>query len=190
MMESLLPEYSKFGAVRQPSGSSLPGISPSNAYLCRDGRYALIAGNGDSIFKRLMKTIGREDLAADAQFANNEGRAEQAELLDIAISAWTIQKDLDEILDLMEKSGVPAGLVYDAADIDNDAHYKARNMLLQAELPDKTKVTVPGIVPKLSLTPGEVRTPAPSLGQHTAEVLSALGIDEETRLDWQRRQII
>ena len=190
MMESLLPEYSKFGAVRQPSGSSLPGISPSNAYLCRDGRYALIAGNGDSIFKRLMKTIGREDLAADAQFANNEGRAEQSELLDIAISAWTIQKDLDEILDLMEKSGVPAGRVYDAADIANDAHYKARNMLLQAELPDKTKVTVPGIVPKLSLTPGEVRTPAPSLGQHTAEVLSALGIDEETRLDWQRRQII
>ena len=99
MMESLLPEYSVFGAVRQPSGSSLPGISPSNAYLCKDGKYALIAGNGDSIFKRLMKTIGREDLANDSQFGNNSGRAEQADLLDSAISSWTAQKNLDEVLE-------------------------------------------------------------------------------------------
>jgi len=189
MMESLLPEYSVFGAVRQPSGSSLPGISPSNAYLCKDGKYALIAGNGDSIFKRLMKTIGREDLANDSQFGNNSGRAEQADLLDSAISSWTAQKNLDEVLELMEKSGVPAGRVYDAADIANDEHYQARDMLLQVELPDKTKVTVPGIVPKLSLTPGQIKTSAPTLGQHTDEVLASLGFDEATRLSWKQRQI-
>jgi len=189
MMESLLPEYSVFGAVRQPSGSSLPGISPSNAYLCKDGKYALIAGNGDSIFKRLMKTIGREDLANDSQFGNNSGRAEQADLLDSAISSWTAQKNLDEVLELMEKSGVPAGRVYDAADIANDEHYQARDMLHQVELPDKTKVTVPGIVPKLSLTPGQIKTSAPTLGQHTDEVLASLGFDEATRLSWKQRQI-
>jgi len=189
MMESLLPEYSVFGAVRQPSGSSLPGISPSNAYLCKDGKYALIAGNGDSIFKRLMKTIGREDLANDSKFGNNSGRAEQADLLDSAISSWTAQKNLDEVLELMEKSGVPAGRVYDAADIANDEHYQARDMLLQVELPDKTKVTVPGIVPKLSLTPGQIKTSAPTLGQHTDEVLASLGFDEATRLSWKQRQI-
>jgi len=189
MMESLLPEYSVFGAVRQPSGSSLPGISPSNAYLCKDGKYALIAGNGDSIFKRLMKTIGREDLANDSKFGNNSGRAEQADLLDSAISSWTAQKNLDEVLELMEKSGVPAGRVYDAADIANDEHYQARDMLHQVELPDKTKVTVPGIVPKLSLTPGQIKTSAPTLGQHTDEVLASLGFDEATRLSWKQRQI-
>jgi len=189
MMESLLPEYSVFGAVRQPSGSSLPGISPSNAYLCKDGKYALIAGNGDSIFKRLMKTIGREDLANDSKFGNNSGRAEQADLLDSAISSWTAQRNLDEVLELMEKSGVPAGRVYDAADIANDEHYQARDMLLQVELPDKTKVTVPGIVPKLSLTPGQIKTSAPTLGQHTDEVLASLGFDEATRLSWKQRQI-
>ena len=189
MMESLLPEYSVFGAVRQPSGSSLPGISPSNAYLCKDGKYALIAGNGDSIFKRLMKTIGREDLANDSKFGNNSGRAEQADLLDSAISSWTAQKNLDDVLELTEKSGVPAGRVYDAADIANDEHYQARDMLLQVELPDKTKVTVPGIVPKLSLTPGQIKTSAPTLGQHTDEVLASLGFDEATRLSWKQRQI-
>ena len=136
-----------------------------------------------------MKTIGREDLANDSKFGNNSGRAEQADLLDSAISSWTAQKNLDEVLELMEKSGVPAGRVYDAADIANDEHYQARDMLLQVELPDKTKVTVPGIVPKLSLTPGQIKTSAPTLGQHTDEVLASLGFDEATRLSWKQRQI-
>jgi len=190
MMESLLPEYSKFGVVRQPSGASMPGIVPTNAYLCRDGRYALIAGNGDSIYKRLMEAIGREDLATDPTLANNVGRAANAELIDAAISAYTEQHPLDTVLEAMNKAGVPAGKSYDAADIAHDPHYQARDMILDATLPDGSVVQVPGIVPKLSQTPGQITRPAPELGQHTAEVLEGLGIGASQQADWKARGII
>ena len=189
MMESLLPEYSKFGAVRQPSGASMPGIVPTNAYLCKDGRYALIAGNGDSIYKRLMESIGRPDLAADPALANNVGRAANVDLIDQAISDFTLQHDLDAILDLMNKAGVPAGKSYDAADIANDPHYQAREMILEAKLPDGSSVAVPGIVPKLSATPGQINREAPTLGQHTGEILDALGIDATKQAEWKSRGI-
>jgi crotonobetainyl-CoA:carnitine CoA-transferase CaiB-like acyl-CoA transferase len=190
MMESLLPEYSKFGVVRQPSGASMPGIVPTNAYLCRDGRYALIAGNGDSIYKRLMQAIGREDLANDPNLANNVGRAANAERIDAAISAYTEQHPLDFVLEAMNKAGVPAGKSYDAADIAQDPHYQARDMILDATLPDGSVVQVPGIVPKLSQTPGQITRPAPELGQHTAEVLEELGIGAAQQADWKERGII
>lgn len=190
MMESLLPEYSKFGVVRQPSGASMPGIVPTNAYLCRDGRYALIAGNGDSIYKRLMEAIGREDLATDPNLANNVGRAANAERIDAAISAYTEQYPLDDVLEAMNKAGVPAGKSYDAADIAQDPHYQARDMILDATLPDGSVVQVPGIVPKLSQTPGQITRPAPELGQHTAEVLEGLGIGAAQQADWKERGII
>lgn len=190
MMESLLPEYSKFGAVRQPSGASMPGIVPTNAYLCKDGRYALIAGNGDSIYKRLMEAIGRPDLANDPELAHNVGRAANVERIDQAISDFTAQHDLDSVLDLMNKAGVPAGKSYDAADIANDPHYQARDMILEAKLPDGSTVAVPGIVPKLSVTPGHVNREAPTLGQHTAEILDELGIDATKQSDWKSRGII
>ncbi|MDP4909320.1 MAG: CoA transferase [Burkholderiaceae bacterium] len=190
MMESLLPEYSKFGVVRQPSGASMPGIVPTNAYLCRDGRYALIAGNGDSIYKRLMQAIGREDLATDPSLANNVGRAANAEGIDAAISAYTEQYPLDDVLEAMNKAGVPAGKSYDAADIAHDPHYQARDMILDATLPDGSVVQVPGIVPKLSQTPGQITRPAPELGQHTAEVLEGLGIGAAQQADWKERGII
>lgn len=190
MMESLLPEYSKFGVVRQPSGASMPGIVPTNAYLCRDGRYALIAGNGDSIYKRLMQAIGREDLATDPNLANNVGRAANAERIDAAISAYTEQYSLDVVLEAMNKAGVPAGKSYDAADIAQDPHYQARDMILDATLPDGSVVQVPGIVPKLSQTPGQITRPAPELGQHTAEVLEGLGIGAAQQADWKERGII
>ena len=190
MMESLLPEYSKFGVVRQPSGASMPGIVPTNAYLCRDGRYALIAGNGDSIYKRLMEAIGREDLATDPNLANNVGRAANAERIDAAISAYTEQYPLDDVLEAMNKAGVPAGKSYDAADIAQDPHYQARDMILDATLPDGSVVQVPGIVPKLSQTPGQITRPAPELGQHTAEVLEGLGIGVAQQADWKERGII
>ena len=189
MMESLLPEYSKFGAVRQPSGASMPGIVPTNAYLCKDGRYALIAGNGDSIYKRLMESIGRPDLAADPALANNVGRAANVDIIDQAISDFTLQHDLDAILDLMNKAGVPAGKSYDAADIANDPHYQAREMILEAKLPDGSSVAVPGIVPKLSATPGKINREAPTLGQHTGEILDALGIDATKQAEWKSRGI-
>lgn len=190
MMESLLPEYSKFGVIREPAGSSLPGIAPSNAYLCKDGKYALIAGNGDSIFKRLMEKIDRADLANDPRFAVNAGRAQHAEFIDAQINAYTAEHTLDEVLATMTEAGVPAGKVYDAADISHDPHYQAREMILDAKLPDGSVVQVPGIVPKLSQTPGQITREAPTLGQHNTEILSQLGIDAATQSDWKTRKII
>ncbi|WP_368644122.1 CaiB/BaiF CoA transferase family protein [Castellaniella ginsengisoli] len=190
MMESLLPEYSAFGAVRQPSGSSLPGIAPSNAYLCKDGRYVLIAGNGDSIFKRLMQAIGREDLAGDPELESNDGRVAQVDRIDSAISGWTAGLTRDEVIDRLNASQIPVGRIYDISDIAQDPHYRAREMILDAALADGTPIKVPGIVPKLSTTPGEIRSPAPSLGEHTEQVLGELGFDEATLADWRARGVI
>ena len=190
MLESVLPEYSKFGAIRQPSGASMPGIAPTNAYLCKDGKYALIAGNGDSIYKRLMEMIDRADLANDPKLARNAGRAEHADLIDAAISVYTAQHSLDDVLTAMNAAGVPAGKSYDAADIANDPHYRARDMILDATLADGSVVKVPGIVPKLSKTPGQITRPAPELGQHTTEVLESLGISAAQQADWKARGVI
>jgi formyl-CoA transferase len=190
MLESVLPEYSKFGAIRQPSGASMPGIAPTNAYLCKDGKYALIAGNGDSIYKRLMQMIAREDLANDQKLARNAGRAEHADLIDAAISAYTAQHSLDDVLAAMNAAGVPAGKSYDAADIANDPHYQAREMILNATLADGSVVQVPGIVPKLSKTPGQITRAAPALGQHTTEILESLGISASQQADWKSRGVI
>jgi formyl-CoA transferase len=190
MLESVLPEYSKFGAIRQPSGASMPGIAPTNAYLCKDGKYALIAGNGDSIYKRLMQMITREDLANDPKLARNAGRAEHADLIDAAISAYTAQHSLDDVLAAMNAAGVPAGKSYDAADIANDPHYQARDMILNATLADGSVVQVPGIVPKLSKTPGQITRAAPALGQHTTEILESLGISASQQADWKSRGVI
>jgi len=190
MMESLLPEYSVFGEIRQPAGSSLPGIAPSNAYRCQDNKYVLIAGNGDSIFKRLMGVIGRPDLAEAPELANNAGRVRHVVMLDDAISQWTGQHPLDLVLERLNDGQIPAGKIYDVADIAADPHYRARGMILDGALPDGTPVQVPGIVPKLSATPGEVRSPAPALGQDTDEVLAGLGIGEAQRQDWRARGII
>lgn len=190
MMESLLPEYAVFGTVRQPAGSSLPGIAPSNAYRCADGKYALIAGNGDSIFRRLMDAIGRRDLGEDPALAHNDGRVAQVERIDAAISAWTARHDLEQVLAVLNDARIPAGKIYDIADIASDPHYRERAMLLDARLDDGTPVQLPGIVPKLSRTPGTVDSPAPQLGQHTDEILAALGISEPTRVQWRARHII
>lgn len=190
MMESLLPEYSVFNEVRQPAGSSLPGITPSNAYLCSDGRYALIAGNGDSIFKRLMAAIGQPDAADNPDYAHNDGRARHAVVIDGLIGDWTRQHTLDDVLAALHQARIPAGRVYDIADICADPHYRARNMLLDGELDDGTPVTLPGIVPKLSATPGGVRRRAPKLGQDTDTVLEQLGIDAQTRKNWRDQGII
>ncbi|TEA70391.1 CaiB/BaiF CoA transferase family protein [Allopusillimonas ginsengisoli] len=190
MMESLLPEYAVFNEVRQAAGSSLPGIAPSNAYRCKGDKYVLIAGNGDSIFKRLMSVIGRDDLGNDPALENNVGRVAQVKMIDEAISQWTARHELDEVLDALNAKQIPAGKIYDVADIAADPHYQARGMILDSALPDGTEIKLPGIVPKLSATPGEVRSPAPALGQHTDEVLADLGIDEETRKAWRQRGII
>ncbi|MDP2007155.1 MAG: CoA transferase [Rubrivivax sp.] len=175
VMESLLPEYDAFGAVRGPGGSALPGIAPSNAYPCSDGAYVLVGGNGDSIFRRLMATIGRPDLAADPALAHNDGRVKQVAALDAAIGAWTAQRPIAEVLAALEAAGVPVGRIYTVADIARDPQYLARDMVVQTADADGRPLKVPGIVPKLLATPGRLRTPAPRLGEHNAGVLGRQG---------------
>lgn len=180
VMESLVPEYDMLGHVRERSGGALPGIAPSNTYPTGDGAYVVIAGNSDPIFKRLMAAIGRSDLGEDPAFAHNDGRAIQCNLLDEAISQWSSRHPIDFVLDTLEKAEVPAGRIYSVADIIADPHYLARGMILDADLPGGASVKMPGIVPKMSDTPGNVNWQGPSLGQHTQAVLGDLGLSEET----------
>jgi formyl-CoA transferase len=172
-MESLLPEFSAFGAVREPAGSALPGIAPSNAYRCIDG-WVLVAGNGDSIFRRLMRAIGRPDLADDPQLASNTGRVHRVDEIDAAIGAYTTPRRVADVLAALDAAEVPAGRIYTVADIAADPHYRARDMLATITLRDGSTLQVPGIVPKLSRTPGRIRSLAPALGEHTATVLAEL----------------
>jgi len=172
-MESLLPEYSAFGAVRQPAGSALPGIAPSNAYPCADGM-VVIGGNGDSIFKRLMIAIGRDDLATDPQLAGNPGRVLRVAEIDAAIGAWTSVRQVAQVLDVLNAASVPVGRIYNAQDIAQDPHYRARDMILPVTTHDGLTVEVPGIVPKLSRTPGAITRRGPLLGEDTESVLAGL----------------
>jgi formyl-CoA transferase len=175
-MESLLPEFSAFGAVREAAGSALPGIAPSNAYKCQDGGYVLIAGNGDSIFKRLMHTMGRDDLGLDPNLADNAGRVKRVEEIDAAIGAWTATLSVAQVLELLDAASVPAGRIYTVADIATDPHYQARDMILQTVMADGSALALPGIVPKLSRTPGSHRRNAPEIGQDTDAVLQDIGL--------------
>ena len=174
-MESLLPEYSAGGYVRERSGSALPGIAPSNLYPCKGGAYVLIAGNADSLFRRLMAAIGREDLRDDPALARNDGRAAQMQRIDDAIAEWTSRFSQEEVLETMEKAEVPAGRIYSAADIAADPHFAARGMIRDIVAGDGEPLQVPGVIPVLSETPGEIRTSAPKLGEHTDEVLREIG---------------
>ena len=177
-MESLLPEYSAFGAVRGPAGSALPGIAPTNAYLCNDGGYALIAGNGDSIFRRLMSLIGQDDLGNDPSLADNAGRVARVAELDQVIGEWTLQRSVDEVLAALDAASVPAGRIYTIEDIAKDPHYQARGMLEKVRMDDGTELSVPGVVPKLSRSPGSRDRVAPRLGQDTEKVLREVGLSE------------
>ena len=178
VMESLVPEYSAFGAIREPAGSALPGIAPSNAYRCADG-VVLIAGNGDSIFKRLMQAIGRPDLGNDPLLADNPGRVEHVEEIDRAIESWTRERLVAQVLEVLAQARVPAGRVYTAKDIVEDPHYRARDMILSQTTRDGHTLEVPGIVPKLMGTPGSIRSSAPRLGDDTDAVLRELGMDAD-----------
>jgi formyl-CoA transferase len=188
VMESLIPEYSAFGAVREPAGSALPGIAPSNAYRCSDG-VVLIAGNGDSIFRRLMDTIGRADLGADEGLASNAWRVARVAELDAAIEAWTQPRSVTEVLELLGAAKVPAGRVYTAKDIAEDPHYRARDMILKQQTRDGHEVEVPGIVPKLMGTPGSIRNSAPRLGDDTDAVLAELGLDASQIRELRERKV-
>ena len=190
MMESMLPEFGMTGFVRERSGAALPGIVPSNTYLCGDGQYVVIGANGDSIFKRMMLAIGRADLANDAALSDNAGRTKRTEELDAAIGAWTGANTLMHVLDVLEKADVPSGRIYSIADIVADMQYQARGMIEKHKLADNNEVWLPGIVPKLSETPGGTRWIGPKLGEHTGDVLRGIGYDWDAQADLRRRGVI
>lgn len=175
MMEGSLPEFDMYGLIRERTGTNLTGIVPSNTYLARDGQHVVIGGNGDSIFKRLMTLIGRSDLAEDPALADNAGRATRADELDAAIGDWTAKYDVDTVVGLLNEAQVPNGKIYSMADIVRDPQYLARGMIQSVNLRDGTELKVPGVVPKLSDTPGDVGWVGPQLGEHTDEVLASLG---------------
>ena len=180
VMESLVPEYDAFGAVRGAAGSALPGIAPTNAYPCIDGQYVLVAGNGDSIFKRLMHAIGRDDLGDDPGLARNDGRAARSVELDAAIGEWTGTRSREQVLATLEEADVPAGSIFTVADIMKDPQYLARQMIIDSPTSDGMPLKVPGIVPKLSATPGRIAHAAPKLGEHNADLKAGKG--------WPRRR--
>jgi len=178
-MESLLPEYSAFSEVRQAGGSALPGIAPSNAYLCADGGYVLVAGNGDSIFKRLMGMIGRDDLGNDPALENNDGRVARVAELDQAIGQWAKTMTTDQALQLLDAVAVPAGKIYTVADIASDPHYKARGNIETIQMRDGSTLDVPGVIPKLSRTPGSIKSLAPDIGENTDAILRDIGLSDD-----------
>lgn len=190
MLESTLPEFDMYGVVRERSGSNLSGIVPSNTYLTRDGQHVLIAANGDSIFKRLCAAMGREDLGNDPALADNTGRAKRADELDAVIGGWAAGHDAGALLVMLDKAQVPNGKIYSIADIVRDPQYLAREMIRQFTLKDGTPLKLPGIVPKLSDTPGDVDWIGPELGAHTEEVLRAHGYDAATIAELRQNKVI
>ncbi|MEZ5739127.1 MAG: CoA transferase [Burkholderiaceae bacterium] len=190
VMESTLPEYGQYGIVRERTGTNLTGIVPSNTYPTADGRHVVIGANGDSIYKRLMRVIGRPDLENDPALADNAGRSAQADLIDGAIAEWTCSMPLDEALEHLARADVPSSKIYSAADWPIDPQFIARQMIEQHAMPDGTPLSVPGVVPRLSGTPGSTRWLGPALGEHTDEVLGEIGIDATRRAQLRSRGAI
>jgi formyl-CoA transferase len=184
MMESLVPEFDVFGFIRERTGNVMPGITPSNTHTTRDGKHLIIGANGDAIFRRLMSAIGRADMADDPQLGSNAGRDARAAEIYGVVDAWVAGNDAEAVLRIAAEAQVPASPIYSAADMFKDPQFLARKMLETAQLPDGKDFNIPGIIPKLSLTPGETRWIGPSLGEHTDLVLGRLGYftDEIVRL--------
>ncbi|WP_265921613.1 CaiB/BaiF CoA transferase family protein [Cupriavidus nantongensis] len=190
LSESLLPEYSAFGAVRQPAGGALPGIAPSNAYPCASGEYVLVAANGDAIFKRMMLAIGRADLADDPALERNDGRVARVDEIDAAIADWTRTQTVESALAVLRDAQVPSGRIYTVKDIAEDPHYRARGVIESVTSAGGLTVEVPGVVPKLSASPGAIHDRAPALGEHTDAVLKKAGFDDAAIADLRARKVI
>lgn len=173
LLESVVPEYDAAGVVREPSGSTLTGIVPTNTYRCADGRFVVIGGNGDSIFKRLMREAGRADLADDPRLADNAGRVTHQGEVDGAIAGWTATLPAEEVFSRLESASVPAGPIYNVRDMFEDPHYQARGMFEPVSVNDR-ELKVPAITPRLGTTPGRTDFPGPELGAHNAEVFGQL----------------
>jgi len=178
--ESLIPEYGADGTIRERTGSSLPGIAPSNTYTTRDGRYLVLAANGDSIFNRLMHAIGRSDIADDPQFKHNDGRAKASDELDTILGAWSASVTLTEALDILEAAEVPASGINSVAEVFEDAQIQARGSIERHALESGLNLCMPAAVPKLTKTPGGTRWLGPKLGEHNESILESLGLDPVT----------
>jgi formyl-CoA transferase len=175
MMESMVPEFDVFGFVRERTGNIMPGITPSNTHTTRDGKHVTIGANGDAIFKRLMLAMGRVDLAESPDLGDNTGRDARRDEIYGLIDAWCLERDEAEVLAVLETAQVPSSRVYAAVDMFSDPQFIARQMIESAKLPDGKDFKIPGIVPRLSETPGSTEWIGPALGAHTDEVLQSLG---------------
>jgi len=178
--ESLVPEYGADGSVRERTGSKLPGIAPSNTYSTKDGKFLVLAANGDSIFQRLMRAVGRPDLADDPELKHNDGRAKASDELDAVLGGWSATVDLSQALDILEKASVPASGINSVAEVMQDPQLKARGAIEHHELTSGLDLYMPSPIPKLSKTPGNTRWLGPALGEHNDEVLTGLGLDLQT----------
>ncbi len=180
LMEAVIPEYDGAGVIREPSGSTVTGIVPTNTYRCADGKYVVIGGNGDSIFKRLMVAAGKAEMAEDPRLADNAGRVAHEPEIDQALAQWCENKTSAEILQSLEQARVPAGPIYNVEDMMADDHFQQRGLFEEVEV-EGQPLKIPAILPKLSGTPGNTCWPGESLGQHNDEILrDLLGLDEET----------
>ena len=179
LLEGIVPEYDGAGVVREPSGSTITGIVPTNTYLCSDGKHVVIGGNGDSIFKRLMAEAGRQDMADDPELAHNPGRVIHQAKIDQAISDWCAKHTSEEIIATLEEARVPVGPIYSVEDMMSDPHYKARGMFETVEI-NGEPLKIPAIMPKLSSTPGKTIWPGAAIGEHNQEILGGLlGMSDE-----------
>ncbi|MBT0623874.1 MULTISPECIES: CaiB/BaiF CoA-transferase family protein [Pseudomonas] len=177
MMESMIPEFDVFGFIRERTGNIMPGITPSSIHTSADGKHVQIGANGDAIFKRFMSAIGREDLANDPTLASNDGRDSRRDELYGVIDRWVNSLPLDQVVEQLNQAQVPASRIYSAEDMLGDPQFLAREMFLKAQLPGGKDFKMPGIVPKLSDTPGSCEWVGPQLGEHNGEVLNQLGYD-------------
>jgi formyl-CoA transferase len=179
MMESLITEYDQTGYIRERTGAILPNVAPSNVYPAKDG-LVLIAANQDTVYRRLCEAMGEPGLAADARYVNHQARGAHQRELDERIGRWTAGRSVAELLDLMDKSGVPAGQIYRAPEMLADPHFAAREAIVQVPHPQFGKLRMQNVAPKLSATPGGIRSPSPALGEHNDEVyLGLLGLARE-----------
>ena len=179
LLEAVIPEFSGAGLVRGPSGSTVTGIVPTNTYLCADDSYVIIGGNGDSIYRRLMETAGRKDLADDPRLQTNAGRVEHEAEIDEALSSWCATLPSEEVLRLLDDAKVPAGPIYSVRDMFADPHFRARNLFETVEI-NGEPLEIPTLLPKLEGTPGQTRWPGPDIGAHNREVLcDLLGLSDE-----------
>ena len=184
LLEGMVPEFDGAGAIREPSGTTITGIVPTNTYQCKDGKHVIIGGNGDSIYKRLMVEAGREDMANDPELAHNPGRVVHQTAIDQALADWCAQHNSQEIITRLEAVRVPVGPIYSVEDMMNDPHYQARGMFETVEI-NGEPLKIPAILPKLRGTPGETKWPGQPIGSHNTEILGdllGLGDDDLAQL--------